>query len=159
MLYHFFSHEWKMDRKVAGTNLFFLHNCNKRIGNWARHNPQWNQKLADWLNCVKIQRDNIIFFLHCDLNCYEHGLQTTDAQWSLFSSKSQTFGLGQTIWVDTFWGIWGIFSRTISTHFGTVSPLSMFFIIQPLILRKTKPLYPHPKYLFGIGIWIWAAKN
>ena len=35
----------------------------------------------------------------------------------------------------------------------------MFSIIQPLFLQKTKPLYPYPKYLFGIGIWIWAAKN
>ena len=30
--------------------------------------------------------------------------------------------------------------------------LSMFFINQPLFLQKTKPLYPNPKYLFGIGI-------
>ena len=43
--------------------------------------------------------------------------------------------------------------------FGTVSPLSMFFIIQSLFLQKTKSLYPHPKYLFAIWIWIWAAKN
>ena len=86
--------------------------------------------------------------------------RTMDAQWSLFSLKSRTFGLGQTNWADKFWGIWGIFGQTISTHFGTVSPLSMFSIIQPLFLQKTKPLYPHPKYLFGIGIWIWiwAAK-
>ena len=26
----------------------------------------------------------------------------------------------------------------------------MFSIIQPLFLQKTKPLYPHPKHLFGI---------
>ena len=31
--------------------------------------------------------------------------RSTDFQWSLFSSKSQTFGLGQTIWADKFWGI------------------------------------------------------
>ena len=31
------------------------------------------------------------------------------------------------------------------------------FIIQPLFLQKTKPLYPHLKYLFGI--WILATKN
>ena len=59
-------------------------------------------------------------------------------------------------WADKLgrklWGIWGIFGQTISTHFGTVSPLSTFSIIQPLFLHKTKPLYPHPKYLFGIGI-------
>ena len=46
--------------------------------------------------------------------------RTMDAQWSLFSSKkSQTFWLGQTIWVNKFLGILGIFGRFISTHFGT----------------------------------------
>jgi hypothetical protein len=77
-----------------------------------------------------------------------------DAHWSLFSLKSRTFGLGQTNWADKFWGIWGIIGQTISTHFGTVSALSMFSIIQPKFLQKTKPLYPHPKHLFGIGIGI-----
>ena len=70
----------------------------------------------------------------------------------LFPLKSQIFGLGQIIWADKFWGIWGILGQFISTHFGTVSPLSMFSINQPLFLQKTKPLYPNPKYLFGIGI-------
>ena len=49
--------------------------------------------------------------------------------------KSQTFGLGQTIWTDIFWGIWGTFGRFISTDFGTLSPLSMFSINQPLFLQ------------------------
>ena len=75
------------------------------------------------------------------------------------SSKSQTFGLGQTIWAENFWAIWGILGRFVSTHFGTVSPLSMFSINQPLFQQKTKPLYPNPKYLFGIEILILAAKN
>ena len=48
-------------------------------------------------------------------------------------------------WADKFWGIWGIFDRFISTHFGTVSPLSMFSINQPLFLQKTKYLCPNPK--------------
>jgi hypothetical protein len=68
-------------------------------------------------------------------------------------------GTGQTSWAGKFWGIWGIFGQTISTHFGTVSPLSMYSIYQPLFLQKTKPLFPHPKYLFGIVIRIWAAMN
>ena len=59
-------------------------------------------------------------------------------------------------WADKFWGIWGILGRFISTQFA-VSPLSMFSINQPWFLQKT--LYPHPKYLSGIGIWIWAAMN
>ena len=55
-----------------------------------------------------------------------------------FLSKFQTYGLGQTIWADKFGGIWGIFGRFISTHFGTVSSLSMFSIHQRLFLQKTK---------------------
>ena len=62
--------------------------------------------------------------------------RTTDTQRDLFL----TFGLGQTFWTDYFWGIWGIFGRTISSHFGTVSSLFMFSIIQSLFLQKTKPL-------------------
>ena len=38
-----------------------------------------------------------------------------------FSAKFQTFGLGQTIWTDKFWGIWDI-----GQFISTVSPLSMF---------------------------------
>ena len=45
-------------------------------------------------------------------------------------------------WADIFWGIWGIFGRFISTHFGTVSPLPMSSMNQPLYLQKTRPLYP-----------------
>ena len=55
-------------------------------------------------------------------------------------------------WADKFLGIWGIFGRFISTHFGTVGPLSMLSINQPLFLQKTKPLYSNPPNLF---IWDW----
>ena len=55
-------------------------------------------------------------------------------------------------WADKFWVILDILGQTSSTHFGAVNSLSMFFIIQPLFLQKTKPLYQHPIYLFGIGI-------
>ena len=54
-------------------------------------------------------------------------------------------------WADELWDIWDIFGWFISTHFGTVIPLSMFSINQPLFLQKAKPLYPHPKYLSGLG--------
>ena len=40
-----------------------------------------------------------------------------------FFRKSQTFWLGQTNWAVNFGAIWGIFDQTISTHFGTVSPV------------------------------------
>ena len=63
-----------------------------------------------------------------------------------FFRKPQTFGLGQTNWAENFGGIWGIFGRFIGTHFGTVSPLFMFSIYQPLFrlpifLHKTKPFF------------------
>ena len=37
-------------------------------------------------------------------------------------------------WADKL-GIWGIFGQTISTQFGTLSPLPLFSIIQPLFLH------------------------
>ena len=75
-----------------------------------------------------------------------HGLRTPNEP---FSRKYRTFGLGQTNWADKFWSIWGILSQTTYQH--TVSSLSMFSIIQPLFVQKTKSLYiPHPKYL-GLG--------
>jgi hypothetical protein len=70
---------------------------------------------------------------------------------AFFSLKPGTYALGQTNWADKFWGIWGIFGRTISTHFGTVSLMSMFSIIQPVFLQKTMHLFPNPKYLFKLG--------
>ena len=76
-----------------------------------------------------------------------------------FFIEIQNFWAWADNWADKFWGIWDIFRQTISTRFGTVSPLPMFSIIQPLFLQKTEPLYPHPIYLFGIWILIWVAKN
>ena len=67
-----------------------------------------------------------------------------------FASKSQTFGLGRTIWADKFWVIWGIFGQFISTYF-TVSPLSMFFINQPLFLQKLSLYIQIPKIHLGLG--------
>ena len=66
---------------------------------------------------------------------------------------SQSFGLGQTSWADKFWGIWGIFGQTIRPHFGTVSPLYMFFNIQPLFLQKTIPLYPLIIFDWDLNFW------
>ena len=48
---------------------------------------------------------------------YTHGQRTPS---EAFLIEIQNF------WADTFWGIFG---QTISTYFGTVSPLSMFSII------------------------------
>ena len=72
-----------------------------------------------------------------------------------FLLKSQTIRLGQTIWADKLWGIWGIFGQSNSTHLSTVSPLSMFSIIQPLFLQKVS-LYIHiPNIYLASPIFIW----
>ena len=67
--------------------------------------------------------------------------------------KSWTFGLRQTNWADKFCGIWGIFGRTISAHFGTVSPLSMFFsLFNNHYFYKRLSLYIHiPNVYLGLG--------
>ena len=41
-----------------------------------------------------------------------HGLRTPRES---FFQKFEAFGLGQTNWAEIFWGIWGIFGKTIST--------------------------------------------
>ena len=75
----------------------------------------------------------------------DHRLRTSNE--AFFQQNPQLLGMGR-----QFWGILGTFGQFTSTHFGTVSPLSMFSFNQSLFLQKTKPLYPNPKYLFGIGI-------
>ena len=71
-----------------------------------------------------------------------HELWTTRGS---FYQKYQTFGLGQTNWAKNLGGIWGIFHQTVITHFGTVSPMSMFSITQPAFESTSQ-------ILFGIGI-------
>ena len=60
-----------------------------------------------------------------------HGLRTP-------RESFQTFGLGQTNWAEKFGDIWGVFSRFISTYFGTASPLSMFSIINQALFQFYK---------------------
>ena len=64
----------------------------------------------------------------------------------------ETFGLEQTIWADKFWGIWGLFGRFISTHFGTLRPLSMLFNNQPLFLQKLSLYIQIPKIYLKVGV-------
>ena len=73
-----------------------------------------------------------------------------------FFIEIQNFlGLGRQIGLINS-GAFGVFlaelSASILVQCTAVSPLPMFSIISPLFLQKTKPLYPHPKYLFGIEI-------
>jgi hypothetical protein len=79
-----------------------------------------------------------------------------------FSLKSRTFELGQTNWADKFWGIWSIFGQTISTHFGTVSPMSMFSIIQysAIFFIKKINLYIHiPNIYLGFEFGLQRIRD
>ena len=58
--------------------------------------------------------------------------RTRDAQWSLFSSKSQTFGFGQTIWADNF-GEFGIFLNDLSAPILVLWVSSLSCLRFPLI--------------------------
>ena len=51
-------------------------------------------------------------------------------------------------------GIWGICDQTISANFGAVRPLSIFSIIQPLFLQKTKP-----NVYLGLGFEFGRQRN
>ena len=110
-----------------------------------------------WSASKKNRMDGRKTFLFILANYHEHGLRTHNE--AFFHWNPELLGLCRQIVQINSVVFGGIFGQTFSTYFGTVSPLSMFSIIQPIFLQKTTPLYPHPKYLFGIGIWIWAAKN
>ena len=71
-----------------------------------------------------------------------------------FLLKSRTFGVGQINWADKFWGIWGIFGRTISTHFGTYSEsLDHVFYDSTIISTKIQSLYiPIPNIYLGFEV-------
>ena len=54
---------------------------------------------------------------------------------------------------DKFLDIWGTFGQTIGNQFGKVSPLSIFSIIQSLLLQKKLRFYVHiPNIYFGFGL-------
>ena len=103
---------------------------------------------------------NFVYILQFKNYYFNHGLRTPNEAF-FFSSKFQTFGLGLTIWADKVWGIWGIFQKLYQHPFWYCESLVHVFHQSTIISTKTKPLYPNPKYLFGIGIWIWiwAEKN
>ena len=83
--------------------------------------------------------------------------RTTDANWSLFSSKSQTIDLGRKIGQINF-GAFGVFGANLSAPILVLWVLCPCFpLINHYFYKKIKHLYPDPKYLFGIVIW--AAKN
>ena len=145
--------------------IFYLTRLIKRLLDtfWLSSSIRHNSFILTFLSSVLTlaylrPHDPSIFC--CLVTCLRACVCSTDYKRPMkhFFTKFQTLGLEQTIWADKFWGIWGIFGQLISTHFCTVCPLSIFSINQPLFLQKAKPLHPNPT-IFGIGIWIWAAKN
>ena len=92
----------------------------------------------------------------CRTGHLNHGLRTANE--AFFHWNPEILGLGRQI-EQINYRAFGVFSAELSAPIlvHTVSPFSMFSIIQPLFLQKTKLLYPHPKYSFGIGIWIWFS--
>ena len=54
----------------------------------------------------------------------------------------------------------GVFSAKLSAPILVQwIPCTCFPLFNHYFYKKLSLLYPNPKYSFGIGIWIWAAKN
>ena len=89
--------------------------------------------------------------------CVQHGLRTPNE--AFFHPNSKLLGLGRQFGQINF-GTFRVISADLSALILILSvPCPMFSINQPLFLQNTKPLYPNPKYLFVIVIWIWVSKN
>jgi hypothetical protein len=69
----------------------------------------------------------------------------------LFYQNPKLLGLGRQFGPKIFGGIWCIYGRFISTHFGTVSTLSMFSINQLLFLQKLRLYIQIPNIYLGLG--------
>ena len=81
---------------------------------------------------------------------FDHGLRTPNE--ALFHPK--TFRLGQTIWEDKFWGIWGMYFRMIYQHSFQYCE-SLVHVSMPLInhyFYKKLSLYIQiPSIYLGLG--------
>ena len=76
----------------------------------------------------------------------KHGQRTPNG--AFFHPYPKLSGLSRQFW-QIYFGAFRVFSANLSAPlFGTMSPLYIFSINQPLFLQKIKPLYPNPKYVF-----------
>ena len=93
-----------------------------------------------------------MYYIDC-IHIQLHGLRVPNEAFFHFNPK--VLGLSRQIGQIDSWEF-GAFWADLSTPIFVLRvPCPCF----PLFLQKTTPLYPHLKYLFGIGIGIWTAKN
>ena len=102
---------------------------------------------------IYVLDSSFIEWIECNHSkCYTIAIwltdRTTDAQWSLFSLKSKTFGLRQTNWSDKFWAF-GVFLAKLS------APSLVQWVPCPLFnhyFYKKLRLYIHiPNIYLGLG--------
>ena len=121
-------------------------------------------------HCILRARSSIWNGMHLtkELSYRTRRPRTTDTQRELVFEESKLLSLGRQIEPKFFGAFGGIFGQTISIHFGAVSPLSMFSIIQPLFLQKTKSLCTlsatqcgtvSPLSMFSINQSLFFTKN
>ena len=101
-------------------------------------------------------RNDVSFALF--LSCFK--ARNTDTQRELLFKNLKLLGLSRHFGLKSF----GVFSARLSASILVLwVPCPCFLLFNHYFYKKTKPLYPTAKYLFGIGIWIWiwiwAAKN
>ena len=137
-----------MPLSYGSTFKIYLSKCHEKFLTTKSHSRTANKYQLVVKNPILMWANTAI--VSCSQpHVFAHGLRTSNE--AFFSLKSKNFGLGQTIWVDKICGIGGIFGQFISTHFGTVSPLSMFSINQPLFLQKLSFYIHIPNIYLGLG--------
>ena len=116
---------------------------------------QWKNQLPEQANETNTLINQLVSILLTGSN----KSRTTDSNEAFFVIEIQLGLTRQIKQINS--GEFGKFlAKTISTLFGTVSPLSMFSIIQLCsTFTKNYAFMFTSQTFFGIGIWIWAANN
>ena len=86
------------------------------------------------------------------LYLYSYGLRMPNE--AFFHWNSKVLGLGRQIGQINF-GAFGVFSAKLSAP---ILVLSMFSMIQPLFLQKSKPINSQPKIYLGLGFEFWPQR-
>ena len=98
-----------------------------------------------------IQQASLHYAVYFSQNFYlEHGIRTPNE--AFFHLNPKLLGLGRQFGQISF-GTFEVFLAELS------APILVLWVPCPCFPQTIKPLYSNPKYLFGLWIWIWAAKN
>ena len=84
---------------------------------------------------------------------WDHWLRTPNE--AFFYWNPELLGLGRQFWQVNI-GAFGVFSAGLLAPNLVLVPCPCFTLINHYFYKKLSLYIQNPKYLFGIGIWIWA---